>query len=178
MTMLSRDLQGMADQVRARGRTAVPIEGEELDTLVSALEDATRRARVLEATPVKALPSAEKAGGRRLVGHLTRLPIVGRVTGIAMMLGLLSATAAADEEYRVCLPIEVFATVLTTKDGEFPVARAITNTGDLVTVWARADGASWTMTVTAPSGVTCIAGMGQAYLPVLADDAGSDEGEP
>ena len=65
---------------------------------------------------------------------------------------------------RVCAPRDALAKALTSQLGETRVAAGLARSGkQLMEIFARPDGASWTMIVTKANGVACVVTVGQAW---------------
>lgn len=60
--------------------------------------------------------------------------------------------------------------------GERPVAAGIGNSGAVYEVFAAPSGASWTIIITMPDGVSCLVAAGEAWQPAAPRPAGEREG--
>lgn len=49
--------------------------------------------------------------------------------------------------------------------GERPVNAGLANAGNVIEIFASEGGATWTLTVTTPQGVTCVLTAGEAWQP-------------
>ena len=73
-----------------------------------------------------------------------------------------------------CLPHADVIAALTGKYDESRRAIGLTGNGNVLEVWANAATGSWTITVTAPSGVTCIPAAGTGFEMVPPPKPGRD----
>ncbi len=64
----------------------------------------------------------------------------------------------------LCLDREKLAQALDGRYSEKPVAAGLNSAGKLLEVFASGDGASWTMIVTTPEGVSCVIATGEQWL--------------
>ena len=89
-----------------------------------------------------------------------------RVVGVALLaftaLIFLAPDSRAQES--VCLDREKLAQTLDGRYSEKPVAAGLDSAGKLLEVFASGDGASWTMTVTTPEGISCVIATGEQWL--------------
>ena len=92
--------------------------------------------------------------------------------GAVVLIAALLAPQPASAQAR-CLPAEAMRDELAAQYGQAPVGAGLTGTGQLLELWASADGASWTVLVTSVRGVSCVAARGHAYTPI-----GRPRGEP
>lgn len=102
---------------------------------------------------------------------MSRLALLGCI-GLVALVGAPSVTFSAQEQRRVaipCMPPDQLARVLEQNYGELPITRALSDGGFLMTMFAAGSGATWTLTLTQPTGVSCIfaAGEGLEVLPAL-----------
>ncbi len=90
------------------------------------------------------------------------------------VLGGLPAPAGQDNN---CAPRQVVLDALATKYGETRQSIGLGANNAIVEVFASAETGSWTITVTVPSGLTCLVASGQSYealteaLPAQGSDA-------
>ncbi len=90
---------------------------------------------------------------------------------------LLATTTDVAAQERNCGPREVVVTRLAEGYGETRQSIGIGANNAVVEVFASAESGSWTITVTAPGGMTCLIASGQAFeelaeaLPVKESDA-------
>ena len=73
----------------------------------------------------------------------------------------ISAPAIAQQD-QVCGPYETVKQSLAKEYGETRQTIGLDTRGGLVIWWGSADG-TWTLTITAPGGVTCLVANGQAF---------------
>tara|TARA_R110002072_G_scaffold27730_12_gene90000 strand:+ start:58 stop:390 length:333 start_codon:yes stop_codon:yes gene_type:complete len=98
------------------------------------------------------------------------------LTAAAALL-LVTTTDVAAQNSRNCGPREAVVTRLAEGYGETRQSIGIGGNNAVVEVFASADTGSWTITVTAPGGLTCLVASGQAFeelaeaLPVKETDA-------
>lgn len=74
----------------------------------------------------------------------------------------LAPQARAQEA--ICLDREKLAQALAGRYSEKPVAAGLDSAGKLLEIFASGNGASWTMTVTSPDGVSCVIATGEQWL--------------
>jgi hypothetical protein len=95
----------------------------------------------------------------------------------AAALVLATTTDVAAQNSRNCGPREAIVTRLAEGYGETRQSMGIGVNNAVVEVFASAETGSWTITVTAPGGLTCLVASGQAFeelaeaLPVQGSDA-------
>lgn len=65
-----------------------------------------------------------------------------------------------------CVPYEEAVTQLHERYGERAVARALDSGGNLVEIYRTRDGASWSLLVTRPDGLACLAGTGEGWQEI------------
>lgn len=91
-------------------------------------------------------------------------------TMMKMTMGLgimaLAAAQARAEAPRNCAPRPVVLERLASGYGETRQSIGLGAQGAVVEVFASAETGSWTITVTAPSGLTCLVASGQSFEPV------------
>lgn len=98
--------------------------------------------------------------------------------GLAIFITCLGPTVgpALGQSLRNCGPREAIVQRLTQAYGETRQSVGLGKNNDLVEVFASADSGSWTITVTKPSGLTCLVASGQAFetLAEALPDKGKD----
>jgi hypothetical protein len=62
-----------------------------------------------------------------------------------------------------CAPRKAMVEMLAVKYAEMPTAAAITASGALLEVYASKEGATWTILMTAPNGLTCLMQAGESW---------------
>ena len=67
------------------------------------------------------------------------------------------------EIYPSCMLTQELAPVLKERFEEMPMARGVSEAGVLVTMFAATASINWTITLTAPSGVSCILTAGTGF---------------
>ncbi|GGH38685.1 hypothetical protein SAMN05444007_11124 [Cribrihabitans marinus] len=98
--------------------------------------------------------------------------------GMTMGLGVMALAAQQlQAQPRNCAPREVVMKKLAEEFGETRRGIGLVQEGSVMEVFASDGSGSWTITVTLPSGVTCLVAAGEAYetlaeaLPPAGDDA-------
>lgn len=92
-------------------------------------------------------------------------------------IGALIASATFANAQQHCAPRDVVVERLATAYGETRQSIGLGNNNAVVEVFASSETGTWTITVTRPSGVTCLVATGQAFetlaesLSEAADDA-------
>ncbi len=104
-----------------------------------------------------------------------------KTTYLNMTIGLgimmLAAQQVAAEQTRNCAPREAVVERLADRYGETRQSLGLGARGSVVEVFASQDTGTWTITVTAPSGLTCLVASGQSFeavaeaLPPKGNDA-------
>ncbi len=88
-------------------------------------------------------------------------------TGLAFLLliGLAqwSRPAAAQS---ACVPREVAVEQLVERHAELPIAMGLTQDGRVVEIFSSIDGATWTMLVTTPNGMSCLLTSGESWMKI------------
>jgi len=84
----------------------------------------------------------------------------------AALIALLPVAAAAQTP---CLPLPTVIEGLADAAGEAPAVRGLTPQGNIVTLWSNPITGTWTLTVTAPDGRTCLIGAGIALETIAAN---------
>ena len=88
-----------------------------------------------------------------------------RHIGIAMALTsavVLGAVAPASAR-SICAPHDDLAKLLNKQFSEQPVAIGIAGNGQLLEIFTATDGATWTIVMTSPKGVSCVVSDGRAW---------------
>ena len=76
---------------------------------------------------------------------------------------LLFAAGTSASAQGACGNRADFVTQLGNRYAEAPIALCLTGNGDLVQVFAAANGATWTITVTRPDGLSCMITEGESW---------------
>ncbi len=71
--------------------------------------------------------------------------------------------AAPAQAQNQCNTRDSVVSLLANKYQETPIAVGVTNVGGLVEVFSTKDGATWTITVTSPRGMTCLVTAGEGW---------------
>jgi hypothetical protein len=95
--------------------------------------------------------------------------VVGATLGLSMLLGANAALAAP-----LCARDEVVSKQLERGYGELPIARGLASDGKLLQVFASEDGLSWTVVLTRPDGVSCVAASGRHWQTVVGKALGPE----
>jgi hypothetical protein len=100
---------------------------------------------------------------RVMPGELPRTAIVRIFTALALILVLLASPATAARAQPACATHAEMIEHLTQKYAEARVAIAFTGNGRLVEVFTAGDGATWTIVITTPQGLSCILIAGETW---------------
>ncbi len=84
------------------------------------------------------------------------------MSGAALLLAI-SQPIAAQASGRNCAPRDVVVQRLSEKYGESRQSIGIGQQGVVMETFASADTGTWTITVTTPTGMTCLVASGQSY---------------
>lgn len=96
---------------------------------------------------------------------------------VAAALNVMTAGAASAQQARNCGPRELVVNRLAEGFGETRQSMGLGANNAVVEVFASPESGTWTITVTSPSGVTCLVASGQAFetvaeaLPAKGSDA-------
>lgn len=82
--------------------------------------------------------------------------------GLAATLASVAANAQAAQQ---CAPRTTVLGSLEQRYSERPVAAGLDNNGAIVEVLAAEDGATWTILVSMPNGVSCVVSAGEHWAP-------------
>lgn len=86
------------------------------------------------------------------------------IAGVVVTTGLgLSATPASADGGAMCAPRDQMLTKLGSQFSEAPVALGLASNGGVVEVLRAADGATWTIIITMPTGLSCMMAAGQHW---------------
>jgi hypothetical protein len=89
------------------------------------------------------------------------------LAGSAVVIGSLAlGWSAPAQAQSVCLPHAEVVKRLEAQFGEVPVAVGLGRDGRLVEVFAAADGATWTLAVVLPNGMSCVVADGEHWQPI------------
>jgi len=83
------------------------------------------------------------------------------VAAFFMLAGLFAGAPAVASG--VCMPRESLVKELSDKYSEAPIVIAPTNVGVLLEVFASPGGATWTLAITRPDGISCIIMVGENW---------------
>jgi hypothetical protein len=90
------------------------------------------------------------------------------VLGSALAAALSGAAPAKAEESRQCRDRADVLKHLGAKYKEAPVAVGVTSTGGLIEVLSSGEDGTWTIIVTAPTGLSCLMAAGEGWTPLVA----------
>lgn len=85
----------------------------------------------------------------------------------AVALTIAGSAEEADAQ-GMCMPRDKLVKMLDSRFDEAPVARGLDSGGRLVEVFSSADGATWTLLLTAPDGISCLMAEGKGWNPLPA----------
>ncbi len=103
--------------------------------------------------------------------------IKGLMLGFGICAAALAAKMASAEDGRHCAPRNLVLERLANSYGETRQSIGLGSNNAVVEVFASQETGSWTITVTLPTGVTCLVASGQSYetlaeaLPAKGNDA-------
>ena len=89
----------------------------------------------------------------------TLVAVVSTVAAIAATVGSAGQAAAQN----LCMPRDEIVELLDARYSEAPIALGLASGGRLVEVFSTADGATWTLLLTAPDGTSCMMAEGQGW---------------
>lgn len=98
------------------------------------------------------------------------------LSGLALMTAATLTAPSAAAQGRQCAPRDAVVTRLAEGYGESRKSIGIGANNHVVEVFASEDSGTWTITVTSPTGLTCLVASGQAY-EALAEGL-PDTGDP
>lgn len=96
-----------------------------------------------------------------------------RKAGTIAAVALMCATQAIAQTQN-CAPREVVVQSLAEKYGETRRSIGIAQQGAVIEVFANDETGTWTITVTTPTGVTCMAVSGQSFEALAGEPQGDD----
>jgi hypothetical protein len=100
---------------------------------------------------------------RVMPGELPRTAIVRVFAALALILVLLIPLAPAARAQSACVTHAEMVEHLTQKYAEAQIAIAFTGNGQLIEVFTTGDGATWTIVITTPQGLSCILIAGETW---------------
>ena len=113
---------------------------------------------------MKPLESFLERPGRALV----RLIAVIAIANLLLMGAVLISRPASAQSAAAGLPRPALVELLDDSYAEVPVAFGLAGNGGLIEVFASADGATWTMVLSMPNGLSYVVTTGEAWTPVTA----------
>ncbi len=91
---------------------------------------------------------------------------------LACVCCLLAAPALGNPIAEViCAPTEQMTQRLTRQFGETRTAMGIRGPDQIMEIWTREDGQSWTMVITYAEGNSCIVAMGETWMTLVPETA-------
>jgi len=87
-----------------------------------------------------------------------RTLLAGMLAAVCLF-GFVSPASAA----RLCLPHGDIAKLLNARFSEARVAAGVASGGGLVEIFSTTDGATWTIVVTSPQGMSCVVSAGEGW---------------
>lgn len=94
---------------------------------------------------------------------MTRKTTLMGALAAATALNMMTAGMAAAQQARNCGPRELVVTRLAEGYGETRQSMGLGANNAVIEVFASEESGTWTITVTSPSGVTCLVASGQAF---------------
>lgn len=86
------------------------------------------------------------------------------VSAVALAAAVTSHPVSAQQQQApACVKRTELLSHLSNKFQEAPVAMGVADNGALLEVFSTTDGATWTVALTMPSGVTCLVATGQSW---------------
>ena len=101
-------------------------------------------------------------------GTFARLITSIAITSLLLLGAALMARPALAQSADAGLPRAALVEVLGDRYAEVPVAFGLAENGGLIEVFASADGATWTMLLSMPNGLSYVVTTGEAWTPVTA----------
>ena len=89
------------------------------------------------------------------------------LVGAIALLGYGVASIIPANAQGNCFPRDEFLTGLSDRYEEKPVAVGLANTGQILEVFRSRDGATWTIILTDPEGISCLAAVGEDWLELF-----------
>ena len=81
-------------------------------------------------------------------------------------------SAAPASAQGLCMPREKIVEMLDARYAEAPVARGLDSGGRLIEVFSSTDGATWSLLLTAPDGISCLMAEGHGWFALPGPLAG------
>lgn len=89
--------------------------------------------------------------------------VVATVAAVALPVLLGTQPAEAGQRKTLCMPREKAAAILGKRYKERPVGMGLASNGTVLELYHREDGASWTMIMTRPDGMSCVMATGKSW---------------
>ncbi len=99
---------------------------------------------------------------------IARLIAVIAIANLLLMGAVLISRPASAQSAAAGLPRAALVELLGDGYAEVPVAFGLAKNGGLIEVFASADGATWTMVLSMPNGLSYVVTTGEAWTPVTA----------
>ncbi len=101
-------------------------------------------------------------------GALARITVAIAIASLLLLGAALISRHALAQSADAGLPRAALVEVLGDRYAELPVAFGLAENGGLIEVFASADGATWTMLLTMPKGLSYVVAAGGDWTPVTA----------
>ncbi len=101
-------------------------------------------------------------------GTLARLIVVIAIANLLLMGAVLISRPASAQSADTGLPRPALVELLGDGYAEVPVAFGLAGNGGLIEVFASAEGATWTMVLSMPNGLSYVVTSGEGWTPVTA----------
>ncbi len=101
-------------------------------------------------------------------GALARIIVAIAITSLLLLGAALISRPALAQSADAGLPRAALVELLGDGYAEVPVAFGLAENGGLIEVFANADGATWTMLLSMPYGLSYVVATGEAWTPVTA----------
>ena len=111
--------------------------------------------------------------GRRKVFDAARTAILTIVAAGALLAGVLIGAPTSAAAQQVCAEHAEVVKLLGAKHAEIQVALGLAANGGVVEIFSTKDGATWTMVITMPNGITCMMASGESWESMPANLPGS-----
>ena len=111
---------------------------------------------------------------RTMITEMPRTAMLRVFGASALALGLLLAANAAVAQEPRCAIHDDISRVLEQHHAEVPVALGLSSAGKLVQVFSTEDGATWTLVLTRPDGLSCIVAAGRHWEMAAPDRLGPE----
>jgi hypothetical protein len=116
--------------------------------------------------------SSIPATGDRATANLKRSRVMSRTAFSVSVAAFLAAAlayqpaSAQQQPAPICIKRAELLNQLENQFNESPVAMGVTDSGSLIEIYSSSDGATWTIGLTMPNGLTCLVATGQNWESV------------